>query len=123
MGCISIDAKVLLYNFFGSQSFNLNKESVPLEIIDKCAIFLANNLPGYVFYDSNVSSIIRVTKKNPEFILSEGKVICKGNNINLEIINNIYSKTISNKIQEIVNDFFENNLFEKEIILLSPIYA
>lgn len=57
---------------------------VELEKIEKCAKVLANNLPGYVFYDLSQRSINNLVKNKKEFVLNDGKIYYRGAKIDRE---------------------------------------
>ena len=59
-----LDAKVILSNFFGSPKFSetLKGDAIKKQIIEKCSVFIANNLPGYVVCDLSDESIYEATE-------------------------------------------------------------
>lgn len=124
MCCITIETEVLMANFFGSPECEFTgMDGVELEKIEKCAKVLANNLPGYVFYDLSPKKIKELTKENHDFLLNEGKIYYRGKKINRDQYNNIYSVSISKKISGIIDGFFKLHLYDKEIQILMPVRA
>lgn len=122
MCCITIETDVLMANFFGSPKCGqMAEEGVELEKIERCARVLANNLPGYVFYDLTQKKIISFMKENKDFILQDNKISYHGRKINRNKYNNIYSEKISSKISEVVDAFFDQKLYDKDIKILMPV--
>lgn len=116
MCCITIETDVLIANIFGSpQKEQLGMDGVELEVIEKCAMVLANNLPGYVFYDLSFKKIEEFLKENKDFILNGSKIYYRGINIDREQYNKVYIPAISKKIGEIVDAFFSFGLYNKVI--------
>lgn len=124
MCCITIETEVLVANFFGSpECIFTGADGVEVEKIEKCAKVLANNLPGYVFYDLSVKKINELTKENHDFLMNGGKIYYRGKKINRDQYNTIYSASISEKIVRIIDGFFRLHLYDKEIKILMPIRA
>lgn len=118
MCCITLDAKVILNNFFGSPVFlsEFREGAVNKEIIDQCSIFISNNLPGYVICDLSDSSIreavedgnVRYDFQRKEFIFMH--------EINREIYNAFYPKLIAKELENIVDCFLQRKLYDSQII-------
>lgn len=116
MCCITIETDVLMANFFGSPKCGMmGMNGAELEKIEKCAKVLANNLPGYVFYDLSPKKIDKLVKENKEFVLDDGKMYYRGGRIDRDQYNRVYISDISQKISEIVDEFFQYRLYDKEI--------
>lgn len=116
MCCITIETDVLVANVFGSPEKELaGMDGVELETIEKCAKVLANNLPGYVFYDLSSRKVESFLKENKGFTLSDGTIYYRGEEIDRRHYNRVYVPAISNKISEIVDNFFRFGLYNKEI--------
>lgn len=116
MCCITIETDVLIANFFGSPENELaGMGGVELEVIEKCAKVLANNLPGYVFYDLSSKKIAELVEENKEFVLNDGKMYYRGPGIDRKQYNKVYVPAISKRIGEIVDGFFRFGLYDKEI--------
>jgi len=124
MGCLTIETEVLLANFFGSpENPRWTEDGVPIVVIEKCAKTLANNLPGYVFYDLSRRRLWNVVNENREYVLSGENIIYKGGEIDREKYNKVYASDISEKMSTVVDSFFKFRLYEKEIKLLMPVRA
>lgn len=116
MCCITIETDVLIANIFGSpQKILAGMDGVSLEVIEKCAKVLANNLPGYVFYDLSFRKIEGFLKENKDFVLNNDKIYYRGEKIDREQYNKVYVSAISQKIGEIVDAFFYFGLYNKVI--------
>lgn len=116
MCCITIETGVLVANFFGSpENESVGQNGVELELIEKCAKVLANNLPGYVFYDLSSRKIEEFVEENKEFELRDGKIYYRGEKIDRKQYNKVYVPSISKRIGEIVDGFFRYGLYNKEI--------
>ncbi len=116
MCCITIETDVLVANFFGSPESGLaGMDGVELEVIEKCARVLANNLPGYVFYDLSPKKIAELVEENKEFVLNDGKMYYRGPGIDRRQYNKVYVPSIARRIGEIVDGFFHFGLYNKEI--------
>lgn len=125
MCCITIDTEVLFANFFGSPEYQKYEEQgATPEILEKCAILLSNNLPGYVFYDLTEKKILEVIKKNPGYKIEVNEeIFYRGQKINREYYNNIYTPMISERIKSVVDTFFNERLYEKKIVPLALIHS
>lgn len=124
MCCITIETDVLIANFFGSPQCGLMRmNGAELEKIERCAIVLANNLPGYVFYDLSSKRIDRLVKENKEFVLDGGKMYYRGGWIDRKQYNKVYASDISEKISNIVDGFFQYRLYDKEIKRQMQVHA
>lgn len=122
MGCLTIDTETLLANFFGSPEYEKSGlDKVGIDTIEKCAITLANNLPGYVFYDTTRKSIRKLSEKNKGFILDGDIVYYRGDKINRHKYNRSYINWISNSIEDIVDSFFKYRVFEKSVKRIAEI--
>lgn len=84
---------------------------------------LANNLPGYVFYDLTPKKIEEVTRENRNYIQMGHKIFYRGGTIDRNACNSIYTPSISKRIGQVVDGFFSQGLYEKKIDLLIPIYS
>lgn len=119
MCCITIDTEVILANIFGSPELNLMRgEGIGVDIIEKCAVVLANNLPGYVFYDVTLPAIQKTTLENISFKIEHGKVYYFGNPICREKYNQIYTPTIASKIINLIDGFFKYEMYNDSVTLL-----
>lgn len=124
MCCITIDTEVLFANFFGSPEYRGNgHEGADIEVIEKCARVLANNLPGYVFYDLTPKAIAEVTRENKDYVMVENKIFYRGESIDRNACNSIYTSGISKRIGQVVDGFFSQGLYDKKVDLLTPIYS
>lgn len=122
MCCVTIDTEVMLANFFGSPEYRkMQEDSVEIETIEKCAIVLANNLPGYVFYDVSPKAIRKLSEKNKGYILEGKRVKYRGREIDLKQYNRRYTPKISDSIEKIINSFFIYQLYNKQVRLLSVV--
>lgn len=116
MCCITIETDVLVANVLGSpEKQRAGIDGVEMETIEKCAKVLANNLPGYVFYDLSSKRVEAFLQANKDFELNDGKIYYRGAKINRKQYNKVYVPTISNRISEIVDGFFHFGLYNKEI--------
>lgn len=125
MCCLTIETDVMLANFFGSPKYEeLGENVATINNIEKCAKILANNLPGYVFYDLTPKKIESLIKEDRNYAYGDdGRIIYRGEKIDRKSYNMIYTQEISNKISKIVDDYFQNRLFDEDISLLTPIRA
>lgn len=122
MCCITIDTEVLLANFFGSPGYmEMNEDSVAIGTIEKCAIVLANSLPGYVFYDVTQKKIRELSERNKDYVIHQGRVSYRGKGIDRNQYNRIYTYKISHNIEQIVDLFFQYHLYDRQIKLLSAV--
>lgn len=116
MCCITIETDVLVVNVFGSpEKKSTGMDGVELAVIEKCAKVLANNLPGYVFYDLSSRKIEAFLEENKAFTLNDGIIYYRGEKIDRKQYNRVYVPPISNRISEIVDNFFHYGLYKKEI--------
>ena len=123
MCCITIETEVLFDNFFGSPEYKkFGNKGADIETIEKCAKVLANNLPGYVFYDLTPRKIREVIRENKCYIQEGSKIFYVGESINRNLTNKIYTKNISEKIGQVVDGFFIQGIFDEKVDLLTPIY-
>lgn len=124
MSCITIETDALLANFFGSPEYEtIGENEISIKIIERCAIFLANNLPGYVFFDLSKDSISYVAKKSLWYQIDGDNIIYSGLKIDRDNYNRVYSARIANKITNMVDDFFVNKLYlnNREIEYMKPV--
>lgn len=117
MCCITLDARIILNNFFGSPSFSqeMRKGLVDREIIDQCSIFISNNLPGYVICDLSDEAIEEAVA-NGDFDYDFGKknFIIK-HEINREIYNQFYPESIAKELEQIVDYFLQRKLYKERV--------
>lgn len=124
MCCITIGTDVMLANFFGSPGYlTSGLDGADLDVIKKCAVTLANNLPGYVFFDLTQKKVDALVNGNHGYIYQGGKIMYIGKGIDLKRYNDSYTPGISEKIEKIVNGFFKQQLYAKEIKPLVQVYA
>ena len=124
MSCITIETDAMLANFFGSPEYEkIGESKVNIQIVEKCAIFLANNLPGYVFFDLSKNSINDVARNSPWYQLDGDDIIYSGVKIDRDNFNYIYTSRIANRITNTVDDFFVNELYQsnRKIEYLKPV--
>lgn len=126
MCCIQIRADVLLENVLGHcdvEKMGISKMSIGN--IGKCGIYLENNLPGYVDCETNEEVLSR-TARLCGYSVDEDKQIdlCTVANIGRGW-NRVYPDHLAEKIEEIVEVFFEERLYEEDrnIIRMKNIYA
>ena len=125
MSCLRIDLETIL-NIFGGHPIFFNEFPngiVKKEIIEKCAIYLINNLPGYVYCDISGDEIKKAIKDNDRISYHEEKEIFiykKLKNRNYYVSS--YSKSIGEKIISLIDYFLKEKLYEKEIVLLKRVY-
>lgn len=118
MCCITLDAKVVLNNFFGSPKFSdeIKGGFVNRETIDQCCIFISNNLPGYVMCDLSDEAIFEAMKDgNFDYDFREKNFRFKYN-VDREIYNQYYPQKIANELEHIVDCFLERRLYKEHVM-------
>lgn len=124
MCCITIDTEVILANIYGSPEVNLMKgDGIRIDVIEKCAVVLANNLPGYVFFDATPAAIKKVAIENMDFKEENGKVYYYGDKICRDYYNRIYTPSIAEKITNLVDGFFKYKLYDAQVTLYAAAMA
>lgn len=135
MTCITMNTGNLLCNFFGSQYYYMlpdHENGVSVDTINNCAKVLSNNLPTYLFYDASLKGIIRSIEYDEELLdlknkfnvdMEKRKIYYNGGKIDLKKCNSYYQRHIADKIENIVNRFFINNMYKMEIKIMFPIYG
>lgn len=126
MCCITINTEVLFANFFGCEAFREQEalmHGVELTVIERCALTLSNNLPGYVFFDLSERNVERLLEENKDYYRKDGKIFYRGDKIQLEDYNSIYIDYVSARIREIVTGFFNNHLYNEKVQKLAPVLS
>lgn len=117
MCCITLDARIILNNFFGSPSFSqeMRRELVNKETIDQCSIFISNNLPGYVICDLSDEAIEEaVADGDFDYDFGKKNFIFK-HEINREIYNQFYPESIAKELEQIVDCFLQRKLYKGRV--------
>ena len=117
MCCITLDASVILNNYFGSPIFLQENEGklVNREIIDQCSIFISNNLPGYVVCDLSDEAIEEAVEEgNYDYDFIGKKFIFK-HEIDRRIYNQFYPRTIAEDLEHIVDCFLQRKLYNGQV--------
>lgn len=117
MCCITLDARVILNNYFGSPIFLQENEGklVNREIIDQCSIFISNNLPGYVVCDLSDEAIEEAVEEgNYDYDFIGKKFIFK-HEIDRRIYNQFYPRTIAEDLEHIVDCFLQRKLYNGQV--------
>lgn len=117
MCCITLDARVILNNYFGSPIFLQENEGklVNREIIDQCSIFISNNLPGYVVCDLSDEAIEEAVEEgNYDYDFIGKKFIFK-HEIDRRIYNQFYPRTIAEDLENIVDCFLKRKLYNSQV--------
>lgn len=117
MCCITLDAKIILNNFFGSPSFSqeMKRERVNKETIERCSVFISNNLPGYVICDLSDEAIEEAVADGTLDYDYRGKSFIFKKEINREIYNQFYPESITKDIEQIVDYFLQRKLYEGRV--------
>lgn len=126
MCCIQVRADVLLRNVLGYREIKaIGISKISISDIGKCGIYLENNLPGYVDCETDEQVLSR-TAELCGYLVDEDKKIDLDciNDIDLRC-NRIYPDQLANRIEEIIQVFFEEKLYEenRNIIRMKNIYA
>lgn len=125
MCCIQISDEVLLKNVLGSpQIQKLEGGKINADDIGKCGIYLRNNLPGYVDCEID-GEVLEHTALTCGYIVDKRQIYFKDIEIDRKICNQIYPQELADKIEEIVDCFFDRELYrpEKSIRNMKYIYA
>lgn len=123
MCCINLDTRVILANFFGSPYFDeIPGESVDLEKIRQCAVFLSNNLPGYVNYDLSRKELENAASTGQFALVEDGTCISKQQDIDREKVNKVYPQYIAEKLKKLSDDYLMKHLYEKTIVPIKMLF-
>lgn len=118
MCCIKLSAEAVLVNYFGSplfQSSDNDTGMVNVSSIQSCAAFLANNLPGYVSYDISIKALQEAVKSGMFQMSADGSKIALQEDVDRQRYNWSFPSSIANRIEKIVDKFFQRELYKREI--------
>ena len=116
MCCIQISDEILLRNVLGSPKVhNIRNGRIRIADIEKCGIYLENNLPGYVDCEKN-PHILYKSVENYGFSIDDNEEIDLSEiTVSRDKCNCIYPKKLALQIERIVDTFFERNLHNPDI--------
>lgn len=117
MCCITLDARIILNNFFGSPSFSqeMRMEPVNKETIVQCSIFISNNLPGYVICDLSERAIEEaIADGNFDYDFGGKNFIFK-HEVNRESYNQFYPRSIAKELEQIVDHYLQRRLYQGRV--------
>lgn len=139
---IGIPTKALLaFLFVSEKSKMLGTKRVSLDVLEKLAIYLSNNLPGYVFYDTSIEALemaidqtsVRVREygggkevvSHIYYRLENNYIIYNDNgySLNIDYYLAMYPEYLKDRLIRVIDSFFENRIYEAKIVLLCPILA
>lgn len=123
MCCITLDAKMILNNFFGSPEFKniMTEQSVNLKTMKRCSVFISNNLPGYVVCDLSNDSIMDLELDGNIAYNFQDKTFKLKHKIDRKYYNRFYPKAIATELEESVDFFIKEKLYEKDIELTNTL--
>lgn len=123
MCCIQISGEILLRNVLASQKVQQIGEGISIGDIEKCGIYLENNLPGYVECENDPQVLCRIIKSYGFSIDENEKIDPDEILITRDKCNSIYPNDLAEKIEEIVDTFFERNLYAPNINIMRMKYV
>lgn len=116
MCCIQISDEVLLKNVMASPKIHaINGGKISIDDIGKCGIYLENNLPGYVDCETDYQVLYKTVKSYGYTIDNNKQIDSKEVAIEREKCNSIYPSDLAEKIEKIVDTFFDQNLYSPDI--------
>lgn len=119
MCCIQINSEILLENVLGSDE--IKKGAVSFKDIEKCGIFLENNLPGYVKCDVNMDIMSRLAR-NYGCTLEGDTTIVLTNVCSVKRRNErFYPADIAKRIGDIVDAFWQQGEDERDVVRVKRI--
>jgi hypothetical protein len=123
---LSIDAKTLIINMVGSPAFEkLDIDVIPITMVESCANWLSNNVGGYLFIDTQKNSLEGVCS-SLKCLSFEDNGIHVNKSIGLEEtrnnVNKIYSSEEADRIEGLVDKFFEDGKYKANIGRLIPFH-
>ncbi|MDD6628202.1 MAG: hypothetical protein PUF03_08130 [Lachnospiraceae bacterium] len=124
MCCIQISDEVLLKNVMASPILhNINGGKISIGNIGKCGIYLENNLPGYVDCETDFLVLSNTAKACGYTIDHEAQIDSNEVEIEREKCNSIYPKDLADRIEKIVDAFFERSLYDPSINIVRMKYV
>jgi len=118
MCCIILDAGIILDNMFGSPECpsEFREGSIDRAVIDRCSVFVANNLPGDVVCDLS-DGAIRKAMEDGHFVYDpEKKEFILKSEGDTEKYKLFYPDSVTSKLGKIIDCFWKRKLYGRNIL-------